>query len=214
MDLNKRTILSGIGAVAMGGATVFGSGAFTQVEADRTFNVTVAGSDTESQLVIEDIGRESTAITTNEDDGTFTIDASGAQPGAVTTFGEFATTTDATTLEQGTFAVRNANETGEPIDLTLQLGLDGSSEAVVTLAAAVDPANDTIQTTDTTTGIDGGESISLVDIPSTNAESTSDGEAEVECGLVIDTTEGGVGETLNLTFAVKAVRSAVTDEPV
>jgi len=214
MDLNKRTILSGIGAVAMGGATVFGSGAFTQVEADRTFNVTVAGSDTESQLVIEDIGRESTAITTNEDDGTFTIDASGAQPGAVTTFGEFATTADATTLEQGTFAVRNANETGEPIDLTLQLGLDGSSEAVVTLAAAVDPANDTIQTTDTTTGIDGGESISLVDIPSTNAESTSDGEAEVECGLVIDTTAGGVGETLNLTFAVKAVRSAVTDEPV
>jgi len=214
MDLNKRTILSGIGAVAMGGATVFGSGAFTQVEADRTFNVTVAGSDTESQLVIEDIGRESTAITTNEDDGTFTIDASGAQPGAVTTFGEFATTADATTLEQGTFAVRNANETGEPIDLTLQLGLNGSSDAVVTLAAAVDPPNEPIQTTDTTTGIDGEESISLVDIPSTNAESTSDGEAEVECGLVIDTTDGGVGETLNLTFAVEAVRSAVTDEPV
>lgn len=212
MDLNKRTILSGIGAVAMGGATVFGSGAFTQVEADRTFNVTVAGSDTESQLVIEDIGRESTAITTNDDDGTFTIDASGAQPGAVTTFGEFKTTTDATTLEQGTFAVRNANETGEPIDLTLQLGLDESFGAVVTLAAAVDPSGDDIQTTDTDTSIDSGDSISFSEIPSTNAADTSDGAAQVECGLVIDTTEGGVGETLNLTFAVEAVRSAVTTD--
>jgi len=206
-------VLKGLTAATAGSmGLAFGSGAFTQVEADRSFDVTIAGDDASSQLVIENTGSDLAAIDTTSD-GSFTIDASGVQPGGLTTFGQFGDVTDATTLEQGTFVVRNENETGESVDITLQLGLDESSDAVVTLAAAVDPTNDTIQTTDTTTGIGGEDTISLP-VPSTSAEGTSDGEAEVECGLVIDTTAGGVGETLSLTFAVKAVRSAVTDEPV
>jgi len=212
--VNRRNVLKGLTAATAGSmGLAFGSGAFTQVEADRSFDVTIAGDDASSQLVIENIGSDLAAIDTASH-GSFTIDASGVQPGGLTTFGQFGDITDATTLEQGTFVVRNENETGESVDITLQLGLNESSEvdessAVVTLAAAVDPSGSDIPTTDTNTGIDGGDSISLSEIPSTNADGTSDDEAQVECGLVIDTTDGGVGD-LNLTFAVEAVRSAVT----
>ena len=188
----------------------FGSGAFTRVEADRNFDVTIAGDDASSQLVIENIGSDLAVINPASDDA-FTIDATGVQPGGLTTFGQFGDVTDATTLEQGTFVVRNENETGEPVDITLQLGLTGDSSAIVELAA-VNPADDSVSTTDTNSDIEGGNPISLLSIPSANNGETTEADAQVECGLVIDTTDGGVGETLNLTFAVEAVRSAVTTD--
>lgn len=210
--MNRRNVLKGLTAATAGSmGLAFGSGAFTQVEADRNFDVTIAGDDASSQLVIENIGSDLAAIDTTSD-GTFTIDTTGVQPGGLTTFGQFGDVTDATTLEQGTFVVRNENETGEPVDITLQLGLTGDSSAIVELAA-VNPADDSVSTTDTNSDIEGGNPISLLSIPSANNGETTEADAQVECGLVIDTTDGGVGETLNLTFAVEAVRSAVTDEP-
>lgn len=205
-------MLKGLTAATAGSmGLAFGSGAFTQVEADRSFNVTVASDDTSSQLVIENTGSDLAAISTASD-GTFTIDATGAQPGGLTTFGRFGDITDATTLEQGTFVVRNENQIGEPVDITLQIGLNGNSSAIVELAA-VNPTDNSVSTTDTNSNIGGGSPISLLSIPSANNADTTEADAQVECGLVIDTTAGGVGETLTLTFAVKAVRSAVTTEP-
>jgi len=209
--VNRRNVLKGLTAATAGSmGLAFGSGAFTQVEADRNFDVTIAGDDASSQLVIENIGSDLAAIDTTSD-GTFTIDTTGVQPGGLTTFGQFGDVTDATTLEQGTFVVRNENETGEPVDITLQLGLTGDSSAIVELAA-VNPADDSVSTTDTNSDIEGGNPISLLSIPSANNGETTEADAQVECGLVIDTTDGGVGETLNLTFAVEAVRSAVTTD--
>lgn len=209
--MNRRNVLKGLTAATAGSmGLAFGSGAFTQVEADRNFDVTIAGDDASSQLVIENIGSDLAAIDTTSD-GTFTIDTTGVQPGGLTTFGQFGDVTDATTLEQGTFVVRNENETGEPVDITLQLGLTGDSSAIVELAA-VNPADDSVSTTDTNSDIEGGNPISLLSIPSANNGETTEADAQVECGLVIDTTDGGVGETLNLTFAVEAVRSAVTTD--
>lgn len=209
--MNRRNVLKGLTAATAGSmGLAFGSGAFTQVEADRNFDVTIAGDDASSQLVIENIGSDLAAIDTASD-GTFTIDTTGVQPGGLTTFGQFGDVTDATTLEQGTFVVRNENETGEPVDITLQLGLTGDSSAIVELAA-VNPADDSVSTTDTNSDIEGGNPISLLSIPSANNGETTEADAQVECGLVIDTTDGGVGETLNLTFAVEAVRSAVTTD--
>lgn len=209
--MNRRNVLKGLTAATAGSmGLAFGSGAFTQVEADRNFDVTIAGDDASSQLVIENIGSDLAAIDTASD-GTFTIDTTGVQPGGLTTFGQFGDVTDATTLEQGTFVVRNENETGEPVDITLQLGLTGDSSAIVELAA-VNPADDSVSTTDTNSDIEGSNPISLLSIPSANNGETTEADAQVECGLVIDTTDGGVGETLNLTFAVEAVRSAVTTD--
>lgn len=43
MKMNRRNMLIGIGAATAGSGAVLGSGAFTQVNADRTANFTVVG---------------------------------------------------------------------------------------------------------------------------------------------------------------------------
>jgi len=43
MDMNRRNVLVGLGAVAAGGGAVLGTGAFSSVQADRQVAVTTAG---------------------------------------------------------------------------------------------------------------------------------------------------------------------------
>lgn len=43
MEMNRRTALLGLGAIATAGGAAFGSGAFSQVTADRSVTVTTAG---------------------------------------------------------------------------------------------------------------------------------------------------------------------------
>lgn len=43
MAMNRRNVLVGLGAVAVGGGAAFGSGAFSQVEAERTVNFDTSG---------------------------------------------------------------------------------------------------------------------------------------------------------------------------
>ncbi|MFC6729095.1 hypothetical protein ACFQDG_10625 [Natronoarchaeum mannanilyticum] len=41
--MNRRNVLAGIGALTAGGGAVFGSGAFSQVEAERTVDISTTG---------------------------------------------------------------------------------------------------------------------------------------------------------------------------
>lgn len=50
MDMNRRNVLIGVGAAAVGSGIVFGSGAFTQVSADRDITIEV---DDDSQALLE-----------------------------------------------------------------------------------------------------------------------------------------------------------------
>jgi len=52
MRMNRRNVLAGIGALTAGGGAIFGSGAFSQVEAERTAEITVA-DDANGYLSIE-----------------------------------------------------------------------------------------------------------------------------------------------------------------
>lgn len=45
MRINRRNVLLGLGTMAVGGGAVAGSGAFSQVEADRTVSVSTANDD-------------------------------------------------------------------------------------------------------------------------------------------------------------------------
>lgn len=45
MQMNRRTVLIGVGGVVAGGGALLGSGAFSQVEADRTVTIETAGDD-------------------------------------------------------------------------------------------------------------------------------------------------------------------------
>ena len=53
MDMNRRNVLIGLGTAAAGSSVAFGSGAFTQVEADRSVNIEVA-NDQDGLLAIDD----------------------------------------------------------------------------------------------------------------------------------------------------------------
>jgi hypothetical protein len=205
MEFTRRKALTGIGMVGLGGSAVFASGAFTQVEADRTFDVGLASDDASSQLVIEkNPDLESPAIKQSTD-GAFTMNATNVAPNAHTTYGKFGTITDATSLEQGAFVVRNENDTGENIDVTFEIGFEANPNATVELAV-VDPSEDSVSVADTS-----GTETTISNVPSTETEDgATDDDAEIACGLLVDTTAGATDQTLNVTLTIKTVRSATT----
>jgi len=50
-DMNRRNVLLGLGTAAAGSGIVFGSGAFTQIEADRDVSITIVDDDDGSGAV-------------------------------------------------------------------------------------------------------------------------------------------------------------------
>ena len=70
MAMNRRNVLIGLGAVAAGGGAALGTGAFSQVEAERTVNVTT--SDDASALLAFSVDTSYNGISDDSvtDDGT------------------------------------------------------------------------------------------------------------------------------------------------
>lgn len=183
--MNRRGVLKGLGAATAGSAGLaFGSGAFTTTEADREFSVGLADSDAESQLVIEaNDGLPSSVVATNEDDE-FEIDGSRITPGATTTFGRFETIDDPATLAEGAFLVRNENETGEAVDISVGIDLDNSPTSKIALAllpSGDDPVAASEKSSDSVSATVGS-------VPSNAEGGTADSAsaAEVEVGLIVD----------------------------
>lgn len=206
MKINKRTVLGGIGLVATSGATVFGSGAFTQVEADRTFDIGLAGDDSESQLVIEENAELGSSAIQQTDGGEFSFDAQDIAPGAYTTYGDFSDVTDPATLEQGVFVVRNENDTGTNVDVTAGISVDGETSAPVDLALL--PPSDDSEDVKFASADGEGNTVTVSEVPSTEADEVSDPDrAEIECGILIDTTAGVPTGQLDITLDITAVRS-------
>ncbi len=92
MNLNRRNVLLGLGTMTIGGGAAFGSGAFSQVEAERSVTVDVAE---DSDALIALAAGDSAYV--NEDDGGLIVidlgsealgDADGLNLGAVTTLTE------------------------------------------------------------------------------------------------------------------------------
>ena len=67
MAMNRRNVLIGLGTVAAGGGAALGTGAFSQVEADRTVSVATSG-DSSAFLGIEVNGDYATDDSGNSDD--------------------------------------------------------------------------------------------------------------------------------------------------
>ncbi len=107
MNLNRRNVLVGLGTMTIGGGAAFGSGAFSQVEAERSVTVDVAE---DADALIALTAGDSAYV--NEVDGQVVIDlgseelgdADGLNLGAVTTLTE-------------ALSVTNNHE--EPVELTI-----------------------------------------------------------------------------------------------
>lgn len=68
MKMNRRNVLIGIGTVAVGSGVALGSGAFTQVEANRTVNLNVSDDDSGALLELTPSG--DSEIVGDENSGT------------------------------------------------------------------------------------------------------------------------------------------------
>lgn len=87
MRMNRRNVLLGLGTIVAGGGAVLGSGAFSQVEADRTVTIDVAG-DASALVALEvdqdyDTGGDEAGIDLSADN---LGDADGLNRNGTTTF--------------------------------------------------------------------------------------------------------------------------------
>ena len=103
--MNRRQLLAGVGVTAMAGG-VFGTAAFSQVEADRVFDIELTDDD-EAQLTLEVGDNESDAVSFGEEGGNDVI--------------EFATTDlndQADTVFEDVVAITNDNPVTDPNEET------------------------------------------------------------------------------------------------
>lgn len=166
MKSNRRSVLIGLGALTVGGGAVFGTGAFSSVEADRTATISVA-DDSSALLALS--GATSSELI-NETDGTLGIDQDNINLDGTTTVNEAITITN-----------NGANEVELSIDVTE--GTDVSnSDAEDILGIEYNPSASTDQANDS-----GGSELSDgTDIVSTSAFIESGNEVTFD--LVLDTT--------------------------
>lgn len=211
--MNRRDVLKGLTAASAGSmALAFGSGAFTRVEANREFDVGLAADDTSSQLVIEENENLPSAAINPTDDSSFEFSVADIPPNSISAFGTFDTITDPESLDVPAFVIRNENDTGESVDVTLRIDTASERNTVVSLAASPSSESTTQSTAVTaTSGATTGD-ITIEGVPSVESSDTSISDAEVDCGLLIDTTPDGVDTSsdLGLSFNVLAERSETT----
>jgi hypothetical protein len=126
MKLNRRKALMGIGTLTVGSGAALGSGAFTQVNAERQLSVGVA-NDSNGFLGLE--ADPSSSLTTNavsNTGGQLTIDlsgtnspASGVNDEATTRIGVVSTDTGGAVTNVDTAAFRVFNNSSNPVDVSV-----------------------------------------------------------------------------------------------
>jgi len=121
MGMNRRNVLIGLGAVAVGGGAAFGSGAFSQVEANRSFTVEAAGdSGAYLQLSPDATSFVSTSTTGNNGQNILTVDLSSLNDNATTTIDAAFTVTNSLSEGVGVRIRSNAYSGGEASGLTIK----------------------------------------------------------------------------------------------
>ncbi len=110
-DMNRRNVLLGLGTAAAGSGIVFGSGAFTQIDADRTVDVEVV--EDAGGLLGLDADDDSEFI--EIEDGSFEIALDNANP-------------DAETRIDGALKVTNNTEDASDVDIFVEFDIDGVGE--------------------------------------------------------------------------------------
>ena len=126
--MNRRKLLTAIGALSAGGAIVNGTGAFTSVQADRDVAVQVA-SDANAFLSLQAIGPNAPYTTT--ENGQLGIDLTGSN---ATGAGGQGVNTSAVTVFEDMFEVRNQGTQDVEVEITPLTFVDtGSGNALLVL---------------------------------------------------------------------------------
>lgn len=163
MSMNRRNVLIGLGAVAAGGGAVLGSGAFSQVDADRSVSISTTGDggallalslDTGSYTGLSD--NSGTSNGTNSEN-TIQIDLESINDDAVTTF------QDALIIE---------NNGSNPVNLSIDdTNVSGVTFSLASTSLPASATDDTDQTT-ATIEVDTRTTVSDGDVTITAADSS------------------------------------------
>lgn len=145
MRLNRRNVLIGIGTVAVGSGAALGSGAFTQVSAERTMSVDVAG-DANAFLALE--AQASTGAVTDTggtDSNELEVDLSasfasgqGVNDNAITTIGVLDDVNSPGAVTTAAFTVTNNGNV--PVEVSVS-DVAGSDTDIMTLPTEVAAAD-------------------------------------------------------------------------
>jgi len=197
MGMNRRNVLTGLGGLAIGGGALFGSGAFTSVEAARDVEVNVIvdneiGDSAEYADVLVDVGGNDTVAVTdgtttstdgtdffpNSTDGTYSTQSFGS--GYVSLIENdvtliFGTSNNqllpnSTTSYDNLFALVNTNTSQTTGEHTLSFGNGSFNEPNTGVSFQNPPKPENVQV--------GGESANEynVDVTADGSDDTSEGE--------------------------------------
>ena len=121
-DMNRRNVLLGLGTAAAGSGIVFGSGAFTQLEADRDVTISVE-DDGSAQVGLTEGGVDTDAVDTDAgaDDNEIAIVQSDINAGAQVRLGEGDFGTQLGTGEFGVIEVANNTNANQEIEVDIEI---------------------------------------------------------------------------------------------
>ena len=205
MDMNRRNVLIGLGTAAAGSSMAFGSGAFTQVNADRSVNLRI---DNDSDALVSLSPNEDEGIV-SEESGVLDIDseklASGGEgfpAGATIEFGDAdfddgSVTTPAFTISNNLASGADTSD----IDVTVEVDADSDFDGALTLAL------DDGDTTEETISISDGSSDNTGDDFEGLTADGGDG-GTIDVAIELDTDETDNPDDLDdETITVTAERS-------
>ena len=143
-DMNRRNVLLGLGTAAAGSGIVFGSGAFTTVEAERSFDVSV---DTDADAVIGlDTAADGDDLVTESD---FVRDGPGATAFEINLDEDFGDLNPGSEFRfDGTITIQNNTDedagTGDGAEIVIGLRQEGDNVSD-DFVQFVDPGTETTE---------------------------------------------------------------------
>lgn len=208
--MNRRNVLFGLGAAAAGSGAVFGSGAFTQIDAQRSVNIVVEG-DASAQLALNATSNTNIVDNDGDDNGnSLDIDTSNSGTGGLNAD---ARVDIGNTAEQGTADITNGTNIDDNFDSNAGPAFKISSNAsrsidVLFDMTGINDSNNQELSLIVEDPTDGADSIAIADnLGSTNdkllIESLSSDDTALNAAFVLNTADATDNLTGNITVTAE-----------
>ena len=129
MRMNRRKVLTALGGITIGGGALFGTGAFTQVQAERTVTVNTDG-DGSALIGLAKGTTASSAVKKTGDTLEINFDNVGSGSGlnldAITKVGKIDTSTSPNTVSTSAFKITNNSDISVGITFSISLNSNQS----------------------------------------------------------------------------------------
>ena len=200
-DMNRRNVLLGLGTAAAGSGIVFGSGAFTQIEAERAVEIEIEADDeTANEVTFTD---EADNVEVDGSTGLLSIGNNAEFPQAEEIdFGEFGVD-DGMDPAAFTIELEDADlQEDDTVTVTGDDTPDGADGIFVSVSDASDDFNE-----------GGDEEGSAGDVVELTVDSTPSGSEEVDVAVRIENTDDSDGSDVsgNITIEVDKTPSGAPE---